>query len=283
MGTPRPRTSNNCHTKLWLWLLVLGGLLWPISTRAASFNCSQAKHSLEVLICKDAELSSLDGQEGDFYYALRTTVPKGGTEAAGLLNEQREFLKNRTRTCPIPGNPVLSEADSNRAINCLKEFYTLRLNELRKRLAASGRRNGPTDQNAADIPSDLLAALRDDLAGDDECLEHLKENMRTTLFDLNQSQPAWLVEGLNCLAGANNGPKLCTFDPTMAGVRFLMKRVKIWKEVPLTRAAGLIWSSIRTSQQLKTSKSYISLMGTSTKRLAAMRCGLRDAARARPG
>jgi hypothetical protein len=150
---------------------------------------------------------------GQAYSAIHSALAKGGDEAAGLLTDQREFLKSRTQKCHIPSQFPVPEPDASQIITCLKGVYTLRLNELRKRLAASGTQNGPTepDHNAASIPPDLLATLRNDLAGDDEsgddeCLEHLKENIRTTLFDLNQSQAAWLVEGVNniCLCGANN-------------------------------------------------------------------------------
>jgi uncharacterized protein YecT (DUF1311 family) len=160
-------TSNYRHISLCVWLFVLEGLLSPVGASGASFDCSQAKRALEVLICNDAELSSLDEQEGKAYYALRATVPKGSNEAAGLLSEQREFLKNRTRTCHIAGNPLLSEAGTwNGMITCLKRFYTLRLDELQKRLAASGTPNGPAeqDQNDAEIPSGLLATLRNDFS-----------------------------------------------------------------------------------------------------------------------
>jgi hypothetical protein len=69
-----------------LWLLVAGGLLLPLSARAASFDCSQAKRTLEVLICADPELSSLDGQMGEAYSAARSTVPKGSKQQLVLAN-----------------------------------------------------------------------------------------------------------------------------------------------------------------------------------------------------
>jgi uncharacterized protein YecT (DUF1311 family) len=221
-------TSDNCYIKLWQWRLLLGTLLSPISTTAASFDCSQAKRTLEVLICADPELSSLDGQMGEAYSAARSTVPKKSNEAAGLLSEQRTFLKNRTDICHIPGNPVLPKRDTSRMITCLKGLYTLRLNELQKRLAASGSQNAETgpDQKEVGVPPDLVATLKDDLKyweGDDdgpspgggtvgECLKDLKENVLTTWFYHNscdnRPEQAVLVKGMNCLATANNGPIL---------------------------------------------------------------------------
>jgi uncharacterized protein YecT (DUF1311 family) len=120
----------------------VGGLLLPISARAANFNCSQAKSTLEVLICGDTALSSLDGQMGEAYYAVRSMVSKDDSEAAGLLGEQREFLKNRTEICPIPVNLVQSK-EASRIVTCLKGFYTLRVDELQKRLATFRSQNAP--------------------------------------------------------------------------------------------------------------------------------------------
>jgi hypothetical protein len=64
---------------------------------------------------------------------------------------------------------------------------------------------------AAEIPSDLLAALQHDLKEDEledvkSCLERhdlsWNEILRVTRLDLNRSRQAWLVEGLGpCLAG----------------------------------------------------------------------------------
>jgi uncharacterized protein YecT (DUF1311 family) len=200
-----------------LWLLVAGGLLLPLSARAASFDCSQAKRTMEVLICADPELSSLDGQMGEAYSAARSTVPKGSNEAVRLLNGQRQFLKNRTDLCHISGNPLLSKGDTSRMINCLKGLYTLRLNELRKRLAASGTQNVQTQPNQKEvgIPPDLVATLKHDLKyweGEDddmspggmtvgECLKDLKENALTTWFYHNpcenRPEQAVLVQGMS--------------------------------------------------------------------------------------
>jgi len=124
-------------------------------------------------------------------------------------------------------------------ITCLKGLYTVRLNELKKRLAASGTQNAETepDQKEVDVPPDLVATLKDDLKwweeDDDarvgECLKDLKENVRATGFYLTRcdvthsghattkhlphrrnrpQQAALLVEGINCLATANSGPIL---------------------------------------------------------------------------
>jgi uncharacterized protein len=165
----------------------------PVTAEAASFNCSQARSTLEVLICADAELSSLDGQVGEAYSKLRSSVPPGSNEKTQLLNEQRGFLKKRTEACPAPSTPEM--------ITCLKGFYTLRLNALQKQVAALANQNprlnrpplptngfqgqtGP-DGKEVDVPSDLVATLQNDLDDPDYCSEQrFKECVRATWFDL---------------------------------------------------------------------------------------------------
>ncbi len=130
--------------------VVLGGLLSAETAEAASFDCAQAKGRLEVLICGDAGLSALDGQEGEVYYALRDTVPETGKEAASLLSEQRDFLKKRTDVCPIPDHPA-ARVDDSRTISCLKDFYASRIKRLQQRLAASDTRNVQMKRRLATI------------------------------------------------------------------------------------------------------------------------------------
>ncbi len=125
------------RTMLPFAAVVLGGLLSAATAEAASFDCAQAKSRLEVLICSDAELSSLDGQMGQMYSLVRSGLPSGSNDAASLLTEQRAFLKNRTNECYVPVNPAPSGADTKRAVACLKSVYTRRLAELRDRLGCS--------------------------------------------------------------------------------------------------------------------------------------------------
>jgi hypothetical protein len=173
---------------------------------------SGQKHAGSVNLCRCRAFFARRAG-GKAYYALRTTVPKGSNEAAGLLSEQREFLKNRTKTCPIPGNPMPSQADTSRIIACLKGFYTLRLNELQKRLAASAGQNAQTglDGKAADIPPDLLATLQNDLSDefpDPDC-PPLKNQFAASWLDLNPQRAALLLDGLQpCLRGQGSGTLL---------------------------------------------------------------------------
>jgi uncharacterized protein len=178
-------------------------LLVPVTADAASFDCSQARSTLEVLICADAGLSSLDEGVGEAYSELRSNVPPGSNEKAELLNEQREFLKKRTEACPLPSSPEM--------ITCLKRFYTLRLNALKKQivaLAKAGRFHfHPRDEG--EVPPDLVATLQKDLDDPDFCPEQrFKECVRATWLDLSCDvmihgrqvrikRPALLVEELS--------------------------------------------------------------------------------------
>jgi uncharacterized protein len=256
VGVPPPRTSQHCHLKLWL--LVLAGLLPPMSARAASFDCSHARSTLEVLICADAELSSLDGQVGEAYSKLRSSVPPVSKEKAELLDEQREFLKKRTEVCPLPSSPEM--------ITCLERFYTLRLKALQKHVAVLGNQNaqlnrpprpangfqGQTepDGKEVDVPSDLVATLKNDWDDpsdfDSDCSEGLRECVSATWFDLtvcdvtqdqqvstkrlpssaNRPQQAALLVEPSTME-MTTGHTSCTFVLAMAGVRSSMTSVTI--------------------------------------------------------
>ncbi len=93
----------------------------------ASFNCSEAKSSLEILICADSDLASLDGQVGETYTQLRDITSSNNQINTMLLDEQRQFLKSRLETCKIPYQTTLTETQSRSIINCLKTQYSQRL------------------------------------------------------------------------------------------------------------------------------------------------------------
>ena len=47
-----------------------------IISKAASFDCAKAKTPLEIIICADTELSSLDGMVGEAYLKEKNSAPK---------------------------------------------------------------------------------------------------------------------------------------------------------------------------------------------------------------
>ena len=101
-----------------------------IISKSASFDCNKAQSTLEKLICTDANLSSLDGMVGDAYSQARSNATQDSAAREKIIDDQRQFLKGRLGACPIPVQPVLSEAETQKIIGCLKEQYTLRLQVL---------------------------------------------------------------------------------------------------------------------------------------------------------
>jgi uncharacterized protein/competence protein ComGC len=150
----------------------------PAISQAADFDCSNARTTLEVLICADPELSALDAQVGEAYSALDSAVP----DSAGVLNQQRDFLHKRTEICPIPSTPELSDSDTTKIIICLKGLYTLRLNEIQKQLA--GQPDGSVNISAANNAENSGAPMATSQA------------------------PAQKTEALNTAANANTHPKI---------------------------------------------------------------------------
>ncbi len=105
---------NRPHMK-WLLCLVAGTLSVFASAPglAVSFPCEKAATKVEVLICKDPQLSTLDGHLGQYYAAAITALGEG----AGCLREnQRSWLRTVRNAC---GDTA-----------CLKQAYLHRLSEL---------------------------------------------------------------------------------------------------------------------------------------------------------
>ena len=99
--------------------LIIAGMLslTQIPALAASFDCGKAGNTLEHTICDDAFLNAADGQMGDLYRELRTSLAKPQQDE--LKQEQRDWLKQRTKFCT---------ADD--AV-CLLSMYQQRIADLR--------------------------------------------------------------------------------------------------------------------------------------------------------
>ncbi len=121
--------------KIFSSLFISAVLFAPLAANAASFDCHHAKYTLEVLICADPAMSSLDDEVGQRYAQIRSLVPEGSKDSTRLLHEQRQFLKERSQFCPISDKSELSESETNSIITCLKGHYSFRLDVLRKQLA----------------------------------------------------------------------------------------------------------------------------------------------------
>jgi hypothetical protein len=151
-------------------------------------------------------------------------------------------------------------------------------------------------QEAAKIPSDLLALLQNNLKEDEleetkSCLEReglsWGEILRATRFDLDRPRRGWLLEGLGpCLVGNANDLKLLYIRADDGWRKILdefgQSLVLCAQAVPpcpvpsrsthrsTTHTAGLIWPSGNTARQVKAINACIGLMGTYTRRLPAI-------------
>lgn len=91
----------------------------PPHTVAPSFDCAKArKGTIDQLICKDRELSTLDRTMGLDYERAKLATPP--LEAARLLREQREFIANR--------NLCMKRRDDRQA--CIAFAYESRIERL---------------------------------------------------------------------------------------------------------------------------------------------------------
>lgn len=71
-------------------LFLLGLFVFPVHSHAASFDCAAAHTASEVMICKNAELSTLDSQLQVAYQAARAAAAPASQET--LLTEQRHWV-----------------------------------------------------------------------------------------------------------------------------------------------------------------------------------------------
>lgn len=95
------------------WLLGLAAIAAAAPGWAASFPCDKASAKIEVLICKDTEVSTLDEHLGQYYAGASAAMPEATT---CLRDNQRAWLRTVRNAC--------SDAA------CLKRAYLLRLAEL---------------------------------------------------------------------------------------------------------------------------------------------------------
>lgn len=94
-------------------------LLVSINSYGASFDCSKASTKVEKTICENEWLGSLDEELSFFYKKLRVSLSKA--ESSKLLSEQREWVRERNKTCEIAYNKK----------SCLNNRYRKRVTKLK--------------------------------------------------------------------------------------------------------------------------------------------------------
>lgn len=88
-----------------------------------SFNCAKAATPVEVLICKDVELSFLDGQMANSY---KMALKDASAERKEVIRRQQaEWFADYSRTC----NAGLSEAERH---DCIDRYLSDRLTSIWK-------------------------------------------------------------------------------------------------------------------------------------------------------
>lgn len=107
---------------LSLLMMHLGG-----SVKAASFDCTKARSSMEKLICDDAELSALDDSLAKNYTAARDRLSPIAAKifTAGQLS----WLRFHSTYCFVSYDA--SKADVGQAKQCLVDAYSERIKEFK--------------------------------------------------------------------------------------------------------------------------------------------------------
>lgn len=132
----------------------------PTKSKSASFDCSKAKATLETLICSNVELSSLDGQVGEIYTALKNSTSKDLELGKALLTEQKKFLKDRSDACKIPVLAAIPDNEAAPMINCLKGLYSLRLSVLQNYVNIAIKAAKSSTNIDPEAKSSIEAAIR---------------------------------------------------------------------------------------------------------------------------
>lgn len=95
--------------------------------RAASFDCAKAKTAMEVTICSDAHLSTMDAILATNYQADLAQLSPAGRDA--LRASERSFLAYVTALCQPGGRPIDENYDSS--AECLDQAFKDRASNLK--------------------------------------------------------------------------------------------------------------------------------------------------------
>lgn len=97
-------------------------------TPGPSFDCNKARAPIELVICTDLALGTLDGALGKAYFERREAL--SGEARETLLADQREWLGKRTASCPVPKDPETDIVGRWKAEPCLVKLYEARIRAL---------------------------------------------------------------------------------------------------------------------------------------------------------
>jgi uncharacterized protein YecT (DUF1311 family) len=98
-------------------------LLASAPALAQSFDCKKAAAPVERLICADSALQKLDS---DLAEELRAALDRSLAEREKLLAEERQWVAERDKKCPVPKGELVPAAREATA-QCLRGAYTARV------------------------------------------------------------------------------------------------------------------------------------------------------------
>ncbi|EPF2928546.1 DUF3298 domain-containing protein [Vibrio navarrensis] len=105
-------------------VLAFMAFLVSIPSSAASFDCGQARTSIERMLCSDETLSREDSRLGYLYQEIRNGTPRLYFLKQELTSQQRWWVKQRDKACNKLVGVDLA--------HCLAKFYETRYGQLRQ-------------------------------------------------------------------------------------------------------------------------------------------------------
>jgi len=94
---------------------------YPVGYSGPSFDCVQAKSTLEHLVCRDASLSKSDSAMGAAYDALQKSETRESFETVRAA--QKAWLAYVTKHCNAGGAMPGTYGDRKTAVDCLADLY----------------------------------------------------------------------------------------------------------------------------------------------------------------
>lgn len=95
----------------------------PFNGYAASFDCDRAETSVEIMICRDADLGSFDEILGNNYREILTLLPNG--MKSNFKQEQRDWVEVRNNRCSTV--PACIDVYGQRIVKLKKKLSSERL------------------------------------------------------------------------------------------------------------------------------------------------------------
>lgn len=126
----KPPTSYSQPCPSSFFQIMEGGYFKKEKILRTSFDCSNAKAPVEILLCKDDELRHLDSLMGALYQTMM--LKRKGPDKAKLRASQKDWILKRDKGCSVADADVSSYSASRGTARCVSEQTMIRLAELLK-------------------------------------------------------------------------------------------------------------------------------------------------------